>query len=147
MEYIKLKTELSKGSLKYRQVNRNRHCATYEVLSDNDTPIGLEVIAIQRHEGRVFGDKEYPPAEFYPSAEQFGSKGFYYKYESNKRATDIKAHEKFKELTDRLNEIETQKILERAKNGSGVSTLHDDNQSDDFADTSMRQIEARRAGK
>lgn len=38
-----------------------------------------EVIYIQSHDGREIGGRHYPPAEFAPSNEQWGSKGWTYK--------------------------------------------------------------------
>lgn len=54
--------------------------------------IGWEVFEVQRHHGREIGGKWCEPAEYAPSNEQWGSKGWSFKDEA-------KAREKFAELT------------------------------------------------
>ena len=41
--------------------------------------IGFEVFEVQSHNGREIGGKYFPPAEFAPSNEQWGAKGWSYK--------------------------------------------------------------------
>lgn len=54
--------------------------------------IGFEVFEVQSHNGREIGGKWCEPAEYAPSNEQWGSKGWSFKDET-------KAREKFAELT------------------------------------------------
>lgn len=53
--------------------------------------IGFEVFEVQSHNGREIGGKWFEPAEFAPSNEQWGSKGWSFKSEQP-------AREKFDEL-------------------------------------------------
>jgi hypothetical protein len=54
--------------------------------------IGFEVFEVQRHDGREIGGKWCEPAEYAPSNEQWGSKGWSFSNEKSARA-------KFDELT------------------------------------------------
>jgi hypothetical protein len=54
--------------------------------------IGWEVFEVQSHNGREIGGKWCEPAEYAPSNEQWGAKGWSFKRED-------KAREKFDELT------------------------------------------------
>ena len=54
--------------------------------------IGWEVLEVQSHNGREIGGKWCEPAEYSPSNEQRGSKGWSFKSEESARA-------KFNELT------------------------------------------------
>ncbi len=68
-----------KKGFQFKQVTRDGAWAIYKrwkTVSDGDT-FHYEVIAIQHHNGRTFPDGVYEaPKEFYPSAEQWGTKGF-----------------------------------------------------------------------
>ena len=54
--------------------------------------IGWEVFEVQRHNGREIGGKRFEPAEYAPSNEQWGLKGWSFKEE-------LQARRKFSELT------------------------------------------------
>ena len=54
--------------------------------------VGFEVFEVQSHQGREIGGRHYEPAEYPPSNEQWGSKGWSFKTEAAARA-------KFAELT------------------------------------------------
>lgn len=38
--------------------------------------VSYEVIVVQRHNGRTIFGKDYPPSEYYPSTEQWGTAGW-----------------------------------------------------------------------
>ena len=68
-----------------------------DIALANGGSIGWEVFEVQRHNGREIGGKWCDPAEYAPSNEQWGSKGWSFKEES-------KAREKFAELTKPTNQ-------------------------------------------
>ena len=47
--------------------------------------IGYEVFEVQSHDGREIGGKQFEPAEYAPSNEQWGTKGWSFKYEASAR--------------------------------------------------------------
>lgn len=63
-----------------------------DIALANGGSIGWEVFEVQRHNGREIGGKWCEPAEYAPSNEQWGSKGWSFKSED-------KARELFDQMT------------------------------------------------
>ena len=71
-----LPIEFTKNGFQYRQLARDGNAALY---SQTKGDFGAyEVFAIQSHNGREIAGKLIPPAEFGPSSEEWGSKGWTY---------------------------------------------------------------------
>jgi len=64
-------------------------------LAQSGGTVGFEVFEMQSHNGREIHGKWFEPAEYAPSNEQWGTKGFSFK-------TEAKAREKFEEMTNQL---------------------------------------------
>lgn len=75
----------SKGGYPWKIIERQGDIALAE------SGIGYEVIIIQRHNGREIHGNWFEPAEYAPSTEQWGTKGWSFKRLG-------KAKEKFEEL-------------------------------------------------
>jgi len=64
-------------------------------IGSNGKAITHEVFIVQSHEGREINGKSFPPAEFPPSNEQWGSKGWTF-------VTEEAAKERFLNMTGNL---------------------------------------------
>lgn len=77
---ISLPTELTWKGFALTQIAREGDVAIYrqrDVGSALKGPhVSYEVIVIQSHGGRTIFGKTYPPAEYYPSTEQWGKAGW-----------------------------------------------------------------------
>lgn len=69
---MKQLTEYKRNGLTWQIVNRLGNAAIFK------SQHGYEVIVIQSHNGRTIADNYCEPAEYPPSNEQWGSKGFSY---------------------------------------------------------------------
>ena len=69
---MKTLTQYTKHGITRRVLNRGGNIAIF--ASERD----YEVIMIQSHDGRVIAGKECPAAEYPPSSEQWGNKGWTY---------------------------------------------------------------------
>jgi len=69
---MKTLTQYTKHGITRRVLHRGGNIAIF--ASERD----YEVIIIQSHEGRVIAAKECPAAEYPPSSEQWGAKGWTY---------------------------------------------------------------------
>jgi len=65
-----------KNGFEFNLVIRRGDLAIFKGVSRANGNETFELIKIQRHEGREIAGKVFPPAEFPPSNEQWGSKGF-----------------------------------------------------------------------
>lgn len=83
----KLTNYRSKGGYEFTIIDRRGDVA----LADGGS-VGFEVFEVQSHDGREIGGRWCDPAEYPPSNEQWGSKGWSFKSEE-------KAREKFEEMT------------------------------------------------
>lgn len=77
-----LPESFEKSGWSFNQIARDGNIALFRKDRIGGNAESFEVIVVQSHNGREFKDPEsqkvthYPPAEFYPSSEQWGSKGF-----------------------------------------------------------------------
>ena len=55
-------------------------------LAQSGGTVGFEVFEVQSHDGREIMGKYFPPAEYVPSNEQWGAKGWSFKTEAAARA-------------------------------------------------------------
>jgi hypothetical protein len=61
----------------FRQIAREGDVAVYsQCFKGGKMPVAYEVVVIQKHDGYTIMGKTYPPAEFYPSTNDWGTKGF-----------------------------------------------------------------------
>lgn len=68
----------------FTQLKRTENVALYAQtmsepkgdLTEYHPSMSYEVIVVQSHNGRTIMGKEYPPAEFYPRDEDWGTKGW-----------------------------------------------------------------------
>lgn len=92
-----LETQFEKQGWNFKQLHRIGDAAMYQKQKDGG-PISLEVIKVDRHNGRKFPNgTEVGPAEFYPSDSSWGQSGFTY---SNANGGVEAAERKFKELVE-----------------------------------------------
>jgi hypothetical protein len=70
---MKTLTQYTKHGITRRALHRGGNIAIF--ASERD----YEVIIIQSHDGRVIAGKECPAAEYPPSSEQWGAKGWTYR--------------------------------------------------------------------
>lgn len=77
--------KLLDNQIKYKgfiltQISRDGNIAVYsQVWTGCKNPsVAYEVIRVQSHNGREIQGKVYPPAEYYPSSESWGQKGWTY---------------------------------------------------------------------
>lgn len=67
-------TEFSYNGFNYKQIRREGDVAVYQqILGKNPS---YEVIIVQKHNGYTINGVTYPPAEFYPSTNDWGTKGW-----------------------------------------------------------------------
>lgn len=85
-----LEKEFTFNGFTFRQVRRKGMLAIYE--QHKHGRIAWEVIRIQSHDGRTFGEKWYPASEFYPSANTWGRLGWTCK-------SSEEAHQRFESLS------------------------------------------------
>lgn len=91
-EEMKTLTSYSKNKHDFELVIRSGDIAIFRGKSQTGSSETFEVIHVQSHDGREVMGKHCPPAEYPPSNEQWGSKGFTF-------ATLEAAGIKFAELT------------------------------------------------
>jgi len=61
----------------FRQIVREGDVAVYsQCFKGGKMPVAYEVVVIQKHDGYTIMGKTYPPSEFYPSTNDWGTKGF-----------------------------------------------------------------------
>lgn len=70
-----LETEFDFNQFHFKQIRREGDLAIYEQWKHGRI-IAWEVIRVQSHNGRQFGEKWYDPAEFYPCANSWGTLGW-----------------------------------------------------------------------
>lgn len=73
---MKILTEYKKNGYLFTQHKREGNYAIFK--GQNENIVTWEVIQIQSHNGRNIMGNECPPAEYAPSNEQWGSKGWTY---------------------------------------------------------------------
>jgi len=73
---MKTLTEYARNGFKFTLVCRDGNVAIFEEFGSRDH---YEVIIIQSHQGREIAGKHFPPSEYPPSNEQWGTKGWTYK--------------------------------------------------------------------
>jgi len=73
---MKKLTEYAKNGYDYKIIQRENNFAIARGESRISSAINWEVIEIQSHNGLTMGGVFMPPAEFPPSNEQFGIKGW-----------------------------------------------------------------------
>jgi len=73
---MKKLTNYSKNGYNFTIVSRDGDIAIFHGKSAKSESESWEVIRIQSHDGRVINGQSFLPAEYGPSNEQFGSKGW-----------------------------------------------------------------------
>lgn len=89
-----LKLEFKKQGIRLRQERRNAKAAIYEVLTSLGNICGHEVVMV----GSGIGF-DGVLRETYPSAEQFGKRGWYYMIDSKTAEIDKKALDRYKKIS------------------------------------------------
>lgn len=87
-----LETTFTKKGFVHTLVQRNGNVAVYRRQKIGGKAVHFETVIIGSHNGYVLAGVTMPPAETYPSSEQWGAKGFTFNDES-------KALSKAKQLT------------------------------------------------
>lgn len=87
----KLQRYTSKGGYTFNVIDRVGDVA----LAKSCPSVGFEVFHVQSHNGRGFAGKWFEPAEYAPSNEQFGEKGWSFRNE-------VAAREKFNLLVSQF---------------------------------------------
>jgi len=77
---MKLLTEYKRNGFTWQLVTRKGNAAIFQ------SQYGFEVIQIQSHNGRTIGGNYCEPAEYPPSNEQWGSKGWTYRIDQLEEA-------------------------------------------------------------
>jgi hypothetical protein len=72
----KMDKEFSSRGFYFKQIHRESDFAIYERWHENSDKKHYEVVIIQSHNGYSIGDQSYPPSEFYPSSNSWGTDGF-----------------------------------------------------------------------
>lgn len=75
---MKILTEYKKNGYTFHQHKREGDFAIFKGTQEGNKHENWEVIQIQSHNGRTIMGNECPPAEYAPSNEQWGSKGWSY---------------------------------------------------------------------
>ena len=86
---MKTLTQYTKHGITRKVIRRQENIAIAA------SPRDYEVIIVQSHDGRVIADKECPAAEYPPSSEQWGQKGWTYR-------TIDEAIQKYNELVAKI---------------------------------------------
>lgn len=73
-----LEKNFSSRGFDFKQVHREHSLAIYEKRKPSASFVGYEVIVIKSHNGYVIAGNHCPPAEVFPSSEQWGTLGFSY---------------------------------------------------------------------
>lgn len=60
----------------YKQLFREGKIAIYEQKLKDGVKCNYEVVVIEEHNGYEIAGNKFPPAEMYPSSNQWGVKGF-----------------------------------------------------------------------
>jgi hypothetical protein len=85
-EYKILEPTFTKNGFLFQQVQREGDIAIYHKVAQrgplhvHTADAGFEVVVISRHNGYVLGGATIEPAETLPSSEQWGTKGWSYKF-------------------------------------------------------------------
>lgn len=72
----KIEKTFTSKSFTHNQIHREGDFAIYERRHNNSDKKHYEVIRIQSHNGYSIGNQSYPPSEFYPSSNAWGSDGY-----------------------------------------------------------------------
>lgn len=72
MNYRPIPSELKRQGYVMRLVKREGDVSIYSKSA------GFEVLRVRRHDGRMIGETVVEPAEYLPSDEEFGTKGWYF---------------------------------------------------------------------
>jgi len=70
-----LDTLFKQNGFTLKQRVRDGNFAIYERVK-GEIPAHFEVVRIKRHNGYTISGNSFPPAEYYPSASQWGTDGF-----------------------------------------------------------------------
>jgi hypothetical protein len=68
--------EFTYKNFNYKQILRDGKIAIYEQKLKDGIKINYEVVIIEEHNGYEIAGNKFPPAEMYPSSNQWGVKGF-----------------------------------------------------------------------
>ena len=71
-----LETSFTSHGFEFKQIHREADLAIYKKWKPEHETHGFEVIRIKRHNGYTIAGNYCPPAEMYPSNEQWGVLGF-----------------------------------------------------------------------
>jgi len=74
----KLPTTFRKEGFDFTQLKCEGNVALFRKTKEATGYSGFEVVVVQSHNGYRFGNEFFPPAEFMPRNEDWGSKGFTY---------------------------------------------------------------------
>ena len=113
-----LDTVVESKGFRYTQVRREGKVAIYEQrLIKGKQLFAYEVIVVQSHNGYELGGNTYPPAEYYPSTNSWGTLGWTYSTidpEAKKKAVD-----KMKQV---LQNVEIKEKLKQEKASKAAKT-------------------------
>lgn len=76
MNYKPIKTEFRSRGFDYKQIKREGDIAVYSQTRITTGKQNFEVILVARHKGFRVAGQEFPPAETYPTANQWGARGW-----------------------------------------------------------------------
>ena len=68
--------EFTYKNFNYKQILRDGKIAIYEQTLKDGKKLNYEVVIIEEHNGYEIAGNKFPPAEMYPSSNQWGVKGF-----------------------------------------------------------------------
>ena len=153
IKYKILDKEFDSRTFHFKQLKREHDIAIYEKTKEGFNKgskiLNYEVIKVLRHEGLKYPGKEAlsAPAEFYPSAERWGSHGFSYKSlaEAEKRFSMMLVEKP--KTSKNINEQPTQEeIMQALEEQQQSQSLAQNLASDTNADT-MKKTNNTKTGR
>lgn len=116
--YRPLKKEFRSRGFHYKEVERHGDLAIYEQRSAHGS-VNWEVIRITRHNGFKIAGLQFPPAEMYPGAGQWGMKGWTLK-------SLERAQEKLREIERKMKGHSAASLAETVRDAAEATRLYDE---------------------